>query len=531
MCFQSCKTIVLRGVTKRVVGRGLVSEQDVNAQGQLLNEGEFPGPYVQNGLLDQFAFVELELWNGSGMHEGWRHVVNPSEIWVNGTKVGSIFVVYGTAGPRIKLLKIPFPAGVLRFGQRNPGGATEGTGPTPAVNEIRITTGNPYNVSKECGDHDGFTYGIRLKRNEQNLELVEAARVTFRALAPIVLVHGKDSSTGWFQGNPGFDHEFHSRRAPVFYAPTYSVEARKNGLPSLGEGTIRGDPSKRLRNQIRAAAKEYGTDRVHIVAHSKGGLWSRAAIETLSEEGGEIGVFSLTTLNTPHRGCVLADFSTYSNSHTRRACRSSLLSLIPGAGILSQPSQLDHSLCLASSHYSKSDDDLRPSAVDDFNRHSHLPAGFPWKGRTTRVFYRLVGADANLDSNQNTEGFGIINPFTETDGWRFKEKPVLPGLYRMMQQYRELRWNPSDGHILETVMHGPPYPLNDFVVTVPSQFFSADGIQQTTDAKLFSPVGTPLGTMHSPIKRNHASIGSYDVGRMVLDSLTLSLQRFQTPED
>jgi hypothetical protein len=518
---------VLRGVTKRVVGRGLVAQQDVNSEGLLLGEGVIPGPYVQNGLLDRFAYLELELWNGSGMHEGWRYVANPSEIWVNGTKVDGIIVVYGTVAPRIKALRIRFPAGLLRFGQRNLGGDTEGPGPTPAVNEIRITTANPYNVSKECGDHDGFTHGIRLKRNGQNLELVEGAGVTFRALAPIVLVHGIESSTGWFQGNPGFDHEFHSRRAPVFYAPTYGARAYKNGLPSLGSGAIRGDPSNQLLNQIRLAAKEYGTERVHILAHSKGGLWSRTAIETLSEEDSEIGVFSLTTLNTPHRGSVLADFSVYSNGFTRRACRSSLTSLVPGAGIFSQPSLFDNSLCVAYRRYSQSHEDLRPTEVDKFNRGSHLPGQFNRKGRTNDVFYRVVGADANIDSNKNTDGFGIINSLTETHGWSINEKPLLPGLYRMMQQYRELRWDESSGNIFETVMHGPPYPLNDFAVTVPSQFFSADGIGETTDAKRFSPVGAPLGTMHSPMKRNHASIGGDDVGRMVLDSLTLSLQRFQ----
>ena len=48
-----------------------------------------------------------------------------------------------------------------------------------------------------------------------------------------------------------------------------------------------------------------GAPKVNILAHSKGGLDSRAAIAMTS--AGEY-VASLTTINTPHRGCEFADY-------------------------------------------------------------------------------------------------------------------------------------------------------------------------------------------------------------------------------
>jgi triacylglycerol lipase len=48
-----------------------------------------------------------------------------------------------------------------------------------------------------------------------------------------------------------------------------------------------------------------GAEKVNIIAHSKGGLDSRYAITAL---GMDKCVASLTTINTPHRGCVFAEW-------------------------------------------------------------------------------------------------------------------------------------------------------------------------------------------------------------------------------
>lgn len=60
-----------------------------------------------------------------------------------------------------------------------------------------------------------------------------------------------------------------------------------------------------LANRIRQITKETGCEKVNIIAHSKGGLDCRHAI---AYHNAAPYVASLTTINTPHRGCKFADY-------------------------------------------------------------------------------------------------------------------------------------------------------------------------------------------------------------------------------
>ncbi len=62
---------------------------------------------------------------------------------------------------------------------------------------------------------------------------------------------------------------------------------------------------KEIAERIRQVLIESGAKKVNIIAHSKGGLDCRCAI---SQFGAENCVASLTTINTPHRGCIFADY-------------------------------------------------------------------------------------------------------------------------------------------------------------------------------------------------------------------------------
>ena len=65
------------------------------------------------------------------------------------------------------------------------------------------------------------------------------------------------------------------------------------------------DSGKELAEKIESIVQTTGCGKVNIIAHSKGGLDSRYAI---SKCGSEKYVASLTTINTPHRGCVFAEW-------------------------------------------------------------------------------------------------------------------------------------------------------------------------------------------------------------------------------
>jgi triacylglycerol lipase len=62
-----------------------------------------------------------------------------------------------------------------------------------------------------------------------------------------------------------------------------------------------------IRDRIDAILRETGSEKVNIIAHSKGGLDARYAISAF---GLGDKVASLTTMNTPHRGCKFADRAT-----------------------------------------------------------------------------------------------------------------------------------------------------------------------------------------------------------------------------
>jgi len=65
------------------------------------------------------------------------------------------------------------------------------------------------------------------------------------------------------------------------------------------------DSAAELTERMREIVEETGCGKLNVIAHSKGGLDCRYA---LSELGADKYVASLTTINTPHRGCEFADY-------------------------------------------------------------------------------------------------------------------------------------------------------------------------------------------------------------------------------
>ncbi len=65
------------------------------------------------------------------------------------------------------------------------------------------------------------------------------------------------------------------------------------------------DSGREIAERVKEIVDETGCGKVNVIAHSKGGLDCRFAI---SEFGADRYIASLTTINTPHRGCVFADY-------------------------------------------------------------------------------------------------------------------------------------------------------------------------------------------------------------------------------
>ncbi len=110
---------------------------------------------------------------------------------------------------------------------------------------------------------------------------------------PILLVHGvffRDSKIFNYWGR--IPKELKINGARIFYGNHQSADSVANCAKELSE-------------RIESIVKATGCEKVNIIAHSKGGLDCRYAI---AHYGVGKYVASLTTVNTPHRGCEFAEY-------------------------------------------------------------------------------------------------------------------------------------------------------------------------------------------------------------------------------
>ena len=134
---------------------------------------------------------------------------------------------------------------------------------------------------------------VAVERNLAKRDRERAAQQVCKTKYPLLLVHGV-----FFRE---FDHFNYWGRIPA--------ELEKNGATIYyGEhnsAAAVNDSALELEKRIKEIVQQTGCGKVNIIAHSKGGLDSRTAIATTSARQ---YVASLTTINTPHRGCEFADY-------------------------------------------------------------------------------------------------------------------------------------------------------------------------------------------------------------------------------
>lgn len=110
---------------------------------------------------------------------------------------------------------------------------------------------------------------------------------------PILMVHGvffRDFKALNYWGR--IPKELEKNGAKIYYG-------NHNSAASVDNSALE------LEKRILQIVEETGCEKVNIIAHSKGGLDSRTAIANTT--AGQY-IASLTTINTPHRGCEFADY-------------------------------------------------------------------------------------------------------------------------------------------------------------------------------------------------------------------------------
>lgn len=134
---------------------------------------------------------------------------------------------------------------------------------------------------------------VQVENNKILLNKKRQCEQICRTKYPILMVHGvffRDSEYINYWGR--IPKELEQNGAIIYYGNHHSAS-------SVAES------AKELTARIKQIVSDTGCEKVNIIAHSKGGLDCRYAI---AMEGAAPYVASLTTINTPHRGCEFADY-------------------------------------------------------------------------------------------------------------------------------------------------------------------------------------------------------------------------------
>lgn len=134
---------------------------------------------------------------------------------------------------------------------------------------------------------------VLFEEAKEQLDCERAGEQVCATTYPILLVHGvffRDSNVLNYWGR--IPNELIRNGATIHYGNHQSASSVA-------------DSARELTERIKVIVERSGCGKVNVIAHSKGGLDIRYAI---ARYGAGQWVASLTTINTPHRGCGFADY-------------------------------------------------------------------------------------------------------------------------------------------------------------------------------------------------------------------------------
>ncbi len=450
---------------------------------------------VSEGLLGAEAVLTINLWDNN--YCGYNPTYCPNNLpdypWspifdsieVNGCPAGQLT----SEQNRTVKNKLKVPVSCLKFGvyQGN------GNPPTPGKNKIRITgrIQADKNGQPDCG-------------NDARDPFIRSIYLEIKALHPVFLIHGIDTDISTWSDR-GFINTFREKFVPqqmLFQQTATGPLLSGAGWPMFPDGEIP-RTGRLVANSIQRAAAEYGANRVHLVSHSKGGLWSRHFMT----DALRVGVYSLTTLDTPHRGSMAASVAEADRLGLRATLESGL--------------SWEH-IVAAIARNNASQRDLTPTAVWDYSlrRKGKLPRKIKIAGEETKVRYWAHAGDANLNYNVDSSNYGIIEcgsgPADECD---FEPRGTLgfyfpPKMYRVFETISDVWTVTVNGKRQVAVLRAAPPVLNDFAVPLSSM---------TPDPTLDSA----FSGLNSPTywKKNHRTIKDTSVAFAVRTALTVYLEQ------
>lgn len=264
-------------------------------------------------------------------------------------------------------------------------------------------------------------YKVHSEINFENNKLILNERRSMLQLCntkyPILMVHGvffRDSTCFNYWGR--IPEELEKNGARIFYGNHQSAASVANSGQELAQ-------------RIRQVLEETGAPKVNIIAHSKGGLDCRYAISML---GMDEYVASLTTINTPHRGCEFADYLLNKIPQKQQQ-------LVAGTYNAALKRFGDYNPDFLAAVY-----DLTHSACDKLNQYVF---------DSDKVFYQSVGSKLNVASSGRfplNMSYHLVNYFDGNNDGLVGEKSFPWG-----QRYKFITVNGNRG-----VSHGDMIDLN-----------------------------------------------------------------------
>ena len=286
--------------------RRYVGETDAN--GYLLNVGNLVsrgivGPTVKITLpafdVDAQTFPVVDC-DGDGVDDQLLNEVD--KIYLNDEELGTLKgnnEIWLSQSFDVPVSKIKFPASP---------GAT-------AVNrfKVEIDTANR-DVVLSSGAIGCYVWAVA----------IDWIGIKFEAASPVVMVHGIRSSGAAFANfRAGLEAEgVKANDNSINLTDVAAPDPLPPGCPAIPYNDTYPDHVAQLKSRIPAIAERFGSETLHFVTHSKGGLDTRGFLSSLvagpipirvGTMGGQpvrqdLEARSLVTLDTPHRGSVLAKY-------------------------------------------------------------------------------------------------------------------------------------------------------------------------------------------------------------------------------
>jgi hypothetical protein len=256
---------------------------EVDADGRLLNLETL----IENGVIAREAILKLQVFDVDDDYQDSDYQPELDKVRINGYELKDPL---SSGNNQWSTRSYTVPVEHIRFPSRGTGE----TGPEPALNriEILIDLANP---------GMGNVWAVE----------VDWGVLEIRGLHPVVLIHG-------FRGGPDTWENFvpflEDAGLP-FFLPGVS-----GSDPIGGWATIKKN-SNALVGVVDEAISIFGVEKIHLVAHSKGGLDSRMFLRNQVGQS-EMKIISLIQLSTPNHGSIAAQYATLDSGKARNALKS-----------------------------------------------------------------------------------------------------------------------------------------------------------------------------------------------------------------